>query len=246
MLAQNTHLGADKTAIKHPQLNQARKILIVEDEALFARAVMMRLQKAGFECEHAEALQDGRAIAKQFLPDLVLLDMRLPDGNGLDVLPEFVANGITVIVMTAHGDVSDAVNAIKLGANDYLKKPIDLEELLLIVQKNEKTVELKTSLDYSRQRNAHNTESVSLIGESPAIQSLHLQITRIAQLGGMRDATPPTVLISGETGTGKDVAARLLHTSYANSDKPFVHVDCASLPAELIESELPRLKLKKL
>lgn len=238
MLAQNTHLGADKTAIKHPQLNQARKILIVEDEALFARAVMMRLQKAGFECEHAEALQDGRAIAKQFLPDLVLLDMRLPDGNGLDVLPEFVANGITVIVMTAHGDVSDAVNAIKLGANDYLKKPIDLEELLLIVQKNEKTVELKTSLDYSRQRNAHNTESVSLIGESPAIQSLHLQITRIAQLGGMRDATPPTVLISGETGTGKDVAARLLHTSYANSDKPFVHVDCASLPAELIESEL--------
>ena len=233
MLAQHIH-----SEPKIPQLKQAIKLLIVEDEVLFARAVMKRLQKAGFECEHAETLQDGRAIAKQFLPDLVLLDMRLPDGNGMDLLPELVASGITVIVMTAYGDISDAVNAIKLGADDYLKKPIDLEELLLIVQKNEKAAELKTSLDYSRQRNVLTAENVSLIGESPAIQSLRLQIARIAQLGSMNDAVPPTVLITGETGTGKDVAARLLHASCANKDKPFVHVDCASLPAELIQSEL--------
>ncbi len=223
---------------KIPQLKQAIKILIVEDEVLFARAVLKRLQKAGFECEHAETLQDARAVVKQFSPDLVLLDMRLPDGNGMDLLPELAASGITVIVMTAYGDISDAVNAVKLGADDYLKKPIDLEELLLIVQKNEKTAELKISLDYSRQRNAHKAESVSLVGESPAIQSLRLQIARIAQLGSMNDAVPPTVLITGDTGTGKDVVARLLHASCANKDKPFVHVDCASLPAELIESEL--------
>jgi two-component system, NtrC family, response regulator AtoC len=105
-----------------PKLNQAKKILIVEDEALFARAVQKRMQKAGFDCEHAETLQDGRAIAKQFEPDIVLLDMRLPDGNGMDLLPELVASGITVIVMTAYGDLSDAVNAMKLGAIDYLKK----------------------------------------------------------------------------------------------------------------------------
>jgi two-component system, NtrC family, response regulator AtoC len=221
-----------------PQLNQAKKILIVEDESLFARAVLKRMQKAGFECEHAETLLDGRAIAKQFEPDIVLLDMRLPDGNGLDYLPELVVSGVTVIVMTAYGDFGDAVNAIKLGANDYLKKPIDLEELLLIVQKNEKTVELKTSLDYSRQRNTHDTEGVNLIGESVAIQSLRLQISRIAELGAKYEVTPPTVLITGETGTGKDVAARLLHAASPNSDKPFVHVDCASLPAELIEAEL--------
>jgi two-component system response regulator AtoC len=235
LFAQKNH-----SETNHPQLTQRKKMLIVEDEALFARAVLKRMQKAGFECEHAETLQDGRAIAKQFLPDLVLLDMRLPDGNGMDLLPELVVNGITVIVMTAHGEVSDAVNAIKLGANDYLKKPIDLEELLLIVQKNEKNAELKTSLDYSRQRNVHTAENVSLIGESPAIQNLRMQIGRIAQLGSMTDATPPTVLIVGETGTGKDVAARLLHASCqdGNSNKPFVHVDCASLPAELIESEL--------
>ena len=233
MLAQKTNQAA-----QIPQLNQAKKILIVEDETLFARAVQKRMQKAGFSCEHAETLLDGRAVAKQFEPDIVLLDMRLPDGNGLDYLPELVASGITVIVMTAYGDLSDAVNAIKLGANDYLKKPIDLEELLLIVQKNEKTVELKTSLDYSRQRNTHHADSVNLIGESAAIQSLRLQIARIAELGANYEVTPPTVLITGETGTGKDVAARLLHANSLNSDKPFVHIDCASFPTDLIEVEL--------
>jgi DNA-binding NtrC family response regulator len=164
--------------------------------------------------------------------------MRLPDANGLDLLPELATNGVAVIVMTAYGDISDAVNAIKLGAIDYLKKPIDLEELLLSVQKNEKTAELKTSLDYALQRNNHAAEGIHLIGESPAIESLRLQIARIAQLSNTNDVMPPTVLITGETGTGKDVVSRLLHASCANSDKPFVHVDCASLPSELMESEL--------
>ncbi|BEV08216.1 MULTISPECIES: sigma-54 dependent transcriptional regulator [unclassified Methylophilus] len=215
-----------------------KKILLVEDEALFARAVVKRLQKAGFECEHAESLSDARLLIKQFEPDMALLDMRLPDGNGLDLLSEFIARNINTIVMTAFGDVSDAVNAIKLGAIDYLKKPIDLEELLLIIQKNEKTTELQTSLDYSRQRNAVANDSVQLIGESTPMQSVRQQITRIAQLSALSDAVQPTVLITGETGTGKDVVARFLHGSCANHDKPFVHVDCASLPAELIESEL--------
>lgn len=218
--------------------NQSKKILIVEDEVLFARAVQKRLQKAGFECEHVENLADARAIIKQFNADLVLLDMRLPDGNGLDLLSELVAKGMTTIVMTAYGEVSDAVTAMKLGANDYLKKPIDLEELLLVVQKNEKTSALQTSLDYARQRNAHSSDGITLIGDSPATQSIYMQITRIAQLGHLTDSIAPTVLITGETGTGKDVAARLLHASGSNNEKPFVHVDCASLPNELIESEL--------
>ena len=217
---------------------ESTKILIVEDEVLFARAVQKRLQKAGFECEHVENLADARAVIKQFAVDLVLLDMRLPDGNGLDLLSEFVAKNITTIVMTAYGEVSDAVTAMKLGANDYLKKPIDLEELLLIVRKNEKNSALQTSVDYARQRNAHSSDGITLIGDSPATQSIHMQIARIAQLGQLTDSIAPTVLITGETGTGKDVAARLLHASGNNSDKPFVHVDCASLPNELIESEL--------
>ena len=215
-----------------------KKILLVEDEALFARAVVKRLQKAGFECEHAESLHDAKLLIKQFEPDMVLLDMRLPDGNGLDLLSDLVARNINVIVMTAFGEVTDAVNAIKMGALDYLKKPIDLEELLLIIQKNEKTTELQTSLAYSRQRDAVVNESVQLIGESEAMQSVRQQIGRIAQLSELSDAVPPTVLITGETGTGKDVVARYLHASCVNHDKPFVYIDCASLPAELMESEL--------
>ena len=140
--------------------------------------------------------------------------------------------------MTAHGEISDAVNAMKQGAVDYLKKPIDLEELLLSIQKAEAAAIQSNSLDYSRQRNAHAIEGVELLGDSPAMQSIKSQINRISQFVSS-DTIPPTVLIGGETGTGKDVAARLLHLSCsANNNKPFVHVDCASLPAELIESEL--------
>jgi len=218
-------------------LKQNAHVLLVEDEALFARAIVKRLQKAGYDCEHAETLQQGRAIAKQFLPDIVLLDMRLPDGNGLDLLPELTGKNAAVIVMTAYGEVNDAVNAMKLGATDYLKKPVDLDELLLVVEKAETASKLKQNLDYSRQRNSHATE-VEFLGESPAIRSVKAQIERISQLVEISGATPPTVLITGETGTGKDVAARLLHHSCVNSDRPFVHVDCASLPGDLIESEL--------
>ncbi|MDO9150250.1 MAG: sigma-54 dependent transcriptional regulator [Methylotenera sp.] len=231
---QLTHLSNSEASTL---TKQQSKILIVEDEALFARAVVRRLQKSGYECAHVESLQDARDIVKQFPPDIVLLDMRLPDGNGLDLLTEFVVKGAVVIVMTAHGEISDAVNAMKQGAVDYLKKPIDLEELLLSIQKAETAAMQSKSLDYSRQRNAHASEGVELLGDSPAMQNVKMQINRIAQLVS-NDSVPPTVLIGGETGTGKDVAARSLHLSCANSDKPFVHVDCASLPAELMESEL--------
>ena len=223
-------------------VKQQAKILIVEDEVLFARAVMRSLKKAGYDCEHAENITDGRQLARQFLPDLVLLDMRLPDGNGLELLSEFVAKGMAVVIMTAHGEVSDAVAAIKLGAADYLKKPIDLDELLLIVQKSENATKINHSLGYAKQRSTYATqhaiEGVELLGESTSMQGVRKQILRISQLVLSDDTIPPTVMIAGETGTGKDVAARLLHLSCASFDKPFVHVDCASLPAELIESEL--------
>ncbi|HEU4709443.1 MAG TPA: sigma-54 dependent transcriptional regulator [Methylophilaceae bacterium] len=215
------------------------RLLVVEDEALFARAVVKRLKLAGYDCEHAETLAQGRALARQFLPDLALLDMRLPDGSGLELLTELAGKGVSSIVMTAHGDLSDAVNAMKHGAADYLKKPVDLEELLLAVQKVEVTTKLKHQLDYSRQRNSHTvTEGHEFLGDSQAMRIVRMQVERVAKLVPVGETVPPTVLIQGETGTGKDVAARLLHVSTANSDRPFVHVDCASLPADLIESEL--------
>jgi two-component system, NtrC family, response regulator AtoC len=227
----------EESAASHANVKPRMRILLVEDEAVFARAVAKRLQKAGYECEHAELIADGRALARQFAPDLALLDMRLPDGNGLELLSDLVAKGVAVIVLTAHGDVMDAVNAMKQGATDYIKKPVDLEELLLAIEKAENATHLKRQLDYSRQRNSHETENIEMLGESAPIQAIRTQVERIAQLVSV-EAAPPTILISGETGTGKDVVARLLHQSCKNSDRPFVHVDCASLPSELIENEL--------
>lgn len=235
------HAETFDSATNSQLFKQKPRVLVVEDEALFARAVVKRLKKSGYDCEHAENLQDGRALAKQFAPDIVLLDMRLPDGSGMDLLAEFVAKGISVIVMTAFGELSDAVNAMKQGATDYLKKPVDLEELLLAIEKAENSSKLKHHLDYSKQRNTHDALALGaeLIGDSLAMQVVRKQIERVAQLASIENTAPsPTVLINGETGTGKDVAARLLHLSCSRKDKPFVHVDCASLPAELIESEL--------
>lgn len=215
-----------------------QRIMLVEDEEMFARAVSKTLRKAGFESEVAHSIADARKLFKQFAPDLVLLDMRLPDGNGMDLLPELIAKGAAVIVMTAYGEVGDAVSAMKMGATDYLKKPIDLEELLLIVDKAQQSVTLKHQVDYSRQRDNHALEGVELLGESPGMRVVREQIEKIAKLSDMADAPSPMVLIMGGTGTGKDVAARLLHQKSRSAARPFVQVDCASLPAELIESEL--------
>lgn len=217
---------------------QKIRVLLVEDEEIFARAVTKRLKQAGYDCEAAQTIANGRALARQFQPDIVLLDMRLPDGNGLDLLSEFTASAIPVIVMTAYGDVSDAVNAMKQGATDYLKKPVDLEELLVTIEKTQQTLELKSRIDHSRERDSHLVESVELLGQSAPMRSVQAQIEQISRLSEFSGTTPPTVLITGETGTGKDVAARLLHQSGQSAKRPFVQIDCASLPAELIESEL--------
>jgi len=217
---------------------QKPRVLLVEDEDIFARAVSKHLKKAGYECELAQTVADGRALMRQFAPDLLLLDMRLPDGSGLELLNEVAAGGIPVIVMTAHGDVSDAVNAMKQGATDYLKKPVDLDELLLTVEKAQRTVAMKHQLDHSRERDSRAVDGVGMLGESHAMQSLRAQIEQIARLASLSNVVPPTILITGETGSGKDVAARLLHHLGSAAERPFVQVDCASLPADLIESEL--------
>ncbi|HMJ49828.1 MAG TPA: sigma-54 dependent transcriptional regulator, partial [Burkholderiales bacterium] len=220
----------------------APRVLIIEDESLFGRAVKKRLEKAGHECVVAATLAEGRELARNSAPELVLLDLRLPDGNGLDLLTELRAAGESrqppVIVLTAYGEISDAVHAMKLGAADYLKKPVDLDELLLAVDKVLQTSRLRHQLDYSRERDSHAVEGTQLLGDSPAMQRVREQILRLAELAGEGTEPPPTVLILGETGSGKDVAARRLHLLSPRKARPFVQVDCASLPRDLIEAEL--------
>jgi DNA-binding NtrC family response regulator len=218
-----------------------RRILIVEDEAVFARAVQKRLQRSGYHCEIAGTLGAARQAVAAAEPDLVLLDMRLPDGPGLEFLGELRSrpdNEASVLVMSAYGEVDDAVTAMKQGATDYLKKPVDLEELMVNVEKVFGRGDLTRRLAYSSKRQQHAAEKAEFLGSCAGIEAIRRQVERIGRLSDSADLVPPTVLILGETGTGKDVIARMLHAASGRWDRPFVHVDCASLPKDLIEAEL--------
>ena len=217
-----------------------KRILLVEDESVFAKAVKKHLERAKYKVDLAGDLAEAREHYKNNSPDLVLLDMRLPDGSGLDLLSEIkpAVSNSSVLVMSAYGELEDAVSAMKLGASDYLKKPIDLEELIINVEKVLDKSELTQKLTNSAKREQHAAETVAFLGKCKQIKAVRDQVERISKLSQAEDVIPPTVLVLGETGTGKDVVARLLHEKSSRHSKPFVHVDCASLPKELIESEL--------
>lgn len=217
-------------------------LLIVDDETLFARAAARHLGRAGYACEVAGSLQEARTQLQRHPPALVLLDMRLPDGHGFELLaahpPGESAERPTFIMLTAYGELEDAVEAMKLGASDYVKKPVDLDELRLVVEKTLSTAQLRRRVDYSRERSVHALDEVQMLGDSPALRAAREQLEALGRLAPRPGIAPPTVLLLGETGTGKDVAARVLHRSGPLRDRPFVQIDCASLPRELIEAEL--------
>ncbi len=217
-------------------------IAIVEDEEVFAKAVSKSLTRAGYRCRTFGRLADIRLHLKHTKPDLILLDMRLPDGSGLDFLSEQGRGGAgdtPCLVLTAFGELSNVVEAMKLGAVDYLKKPIDMDDLLHAVRKTLDNSELTRRLDYSQHREASRDPGPqTLLGDSVAVRELREQIDKLGQLSARTDQAPPTVLLLGETGTGKDLTARALHEASARRERPFVQVDCAALPDELIEAEL--------
>mgnify|MGYP000577693565 CR=1 FL=1 len=213
-------------------------ILVVDDEALFGKAVVRRLRRAGYDSEHALTLNDATELvaAKDFA--LLLLDMRLPDGSGLDFLKQLrTHSSIPVIVMPADGEVDDAGVAMKHAASDYLKKPLDLDELVFNVDKVISADAVSERLEYSQAREHQQAGQAQFLGQSAIFRQVRGQVMKIAALVG-DGGIPPTVLITGETGSGKDVTARLLHQASPRCERPFVHVDCAALPKDLIEAEL--------
>jgi DNA-binding NtrC family response regulator len=210
-------------------------VLIVDDERTLARAVKAFLAEAGYEAEVAGDAEKALELVESLRPDVVFADVRLPGMSGIDLLRRIreFDPAIPVIIMTAHGTIEGAVEAVKLGAFDYLKKPIDLEELKLLADRARENALLKQELSYYRRRAADEAAFADILGNSPAMGGVLQQVRQIAAL----DETPP-VLITGETGTGKGLVARSLHSSGPRAAKPFIDVNCTALPANLMEAEL--------
>jgi DNA-binding NtrC family response regulator len=214
-------------------MRDIQKILIVDDEAPF-RSALRRLLERKFLVVEAETGAKGLELAHQEEPDLVLLDVALPDASGLEILSQFkeLRPSPTVVMITAYELVKDVVTAIKRGAFDYLVKPIDLDEFEITIQTALEHAGLRNEVDRLRQE-VHRLQKIDhFIGLNPKFLEAQMVAIKSAQ---SRDAG---VLLQGESGVGKELFARLIHARSPRADYPFVALNCAAFSAEIIESEL--------
>jgi two-component system, NtrC family, response regulator PilR len=200
------------------------KVLIVDDEPDLVELVVLTLSRMGLACSAAGTLRDAQRVLLTESFGLVLCDMRLPDGNGLDLLEWLQSRrpGLPCAVITAHGNIETAVRALKLGAFDFLSKPLDLGALRRLIGSALKLGE--------RPQGARTSQGPRLLGSSEPMEQLREMIARVA-----RSQAP--VHIAGESGTGKELVARLIHLTGPRADGPFVAVNCGAIPSELMESE---------
>lgn len=207
------------------------RILIVDDEKNFVRSLTFALEEAGMEVVVAHTGEGALQALATAIPDLMLLDLRLPGMSGMDVLNEASRShpALPVVMISAHGDTRAAVQAVKAGATDYLTKPFALDELLHLIEMITERTQMREELVYHRNRAA---SSSGLVGSSGAMQNLWQTIQRVAESSAGR------ILLLGESGTGKAVVARAIHNQSPRADGAFVEINCAALPEQLIEAEL--------
>jgi two-component system response regulator AtoC len=206
-------------------------VLIVDDEETARNFISEALSDAGYETIEAGNLADAHKAIDTGSADIVLLDVVLPDGSGISLLDRISMENPSppVILITAFAEVDIAVDAMKKGAQDFLQKPLDLDRLIQAVERSHEIVSLRRELDLLRRSSGEQDEWI--VGETPAMQKIIGEAERAA-------SASVSVLVTGETGTGKEVLARAIRSMGPRADKPFIPINCAALPDTMIESEL--------
>ncbi|BBO92941.1 acetoacetate metabolism regulatory protein AtoC [Desulfosarcina ovata subsp. ovata] len=214
------------------KLDLNRSILIVDDEESIRTYLAMDLEQDGYEVHKAENGRKGMGLLTKIHVDVVLLDLNLGDINGIEILREIQRLDIQVvpIVITAYGDIRSAVEAMKLSAFDYITKPFDADDIKIVIEKAFKFIGLENHINLL-ERQVDQFQYGELITCSSKMKDM-------LQLAEKVSATDSTILIHGETGTGKELVSSFIHRKSARNDKPFVTIDCTSLPENLMESEL--------
>ena len=210
------------------------RILILEDEKLLRMTMRKRLEDEGYRVFEAPTGQVALDLIREDEPDLLLLDYKLPDMTGIDVLRQVREMHLdtSAILLTAFSSIGTAVEAMKLGAHDYLDKPVDYDELLATIAKALETTRLRREVRRHRNELVRLYGISNIVGRSKATEQILMKIRKVA------DSAASTVLIQGESGTGKDVVAKAIHYASSRADKPFMNITCTALTESLLESEM--------
>ena len=211
-------------------------ILLVDDEEKILKALGRALRDAGHEVLETTSAREGQRLLGERAVDVCVVDNVMPEKSGLDLIREYVATvpegeRPQFLMMTAHATVESAIEAMKLGALDYLQKPFEIDELLVVVRRALDHQRLRTEYRYLRSERDEQFDHYGIIGRSRVMQEIIQRAERVA-------GTKSTVLITGETGTGKELVARAIHNRSAQRDMPLIKVNCAAIPESLLESEL--------
>lgn len=216
------------------------QILIVEDEVLLAKSLSRALTTRGHDCIHVTTAEEGIRLLEQMPIDIVLLDIQLPGMSGLEAVKHVrsIDPNISVIIATAYATMASAIEAIRSGASDFLRKPLDTEEVALAIERAVTGARLRQTISYYNAVEAEKTDEDALVASSTKMREVQKVIERLRDIELNNPSEFPPVLILGETGTGKDLVARTIHYRSKFADQPFVEVNCTTLPKGLEEAEL--------